>query len=437
MSAPPFKYIAVQNIAKLPASCGVYFFLGAKKEILYIGKSTNIRKRIHDHMHGKGIHNEFKQQARWIGWIETETEVEALLKEAEYVKKRLPKGNILLKDDKKYFYVVILPQLRTKLPYVLITHQPHGFNEKSRGVHIVGPFTEGRAVKKLLRYLRKIFPYYTTRRHGPKLCSYCHLGLCPGPTPDEKLYRANIAILVKILQGKYRVVEKNLLKQMNVASHDLAFEKAQQLKENLEALEKVFAHKDFLTSVQELTQEKKHTKDAGKYLQKILGTKKEIVSIEGYDISNIQGREPTASMVRFDNGLPNKNLYRKFHIRLPETPNDFAMMHEVLSRRLSHPEWPYPDLLLIDGGKGQLHSAQSAMHSFFLSHPELRAQMPKIASIAKHYNELFIPGKAGSLKLDTDVDSSVRNLLMYVRDESHRFAISYHRKLHRKKFVTE
>ncbi len=436
MKTSLLQHVSIKNIDALPAACGVYFFLNIKKEILYIGKSTNIRKRIQDHMRGKSMH---ASGSHWVGWIETETEIEALLKEADLVKHYLPKGNILLKDDKKYFYIVVLRQKSTEkkkrgFPYVLLTHQPHAF-VKERGVlHVIGPFTEGRAVKKILRYLRKIFPFYTTQRHGTQQCSYCHLGLCPGPTPDEKTYKTNIKILIKILQGKYRAVERDLAKQMDEASRALAFEKAQQAKETLQALEQVFAHKDFLISKEEFRHQG-FGEQAGKFLQKILGTTYEISSIEGYDISNIQGHEPTASMVRFESGKPNKNLYRKFHIRLPETPNDFAMMNEVISRRLSHPEWPYPDLILIDGGKGQLNAARSAMHNFSLAHPAERENMPCIASIAKRYNELFLSSRKNSLKLDTDVDSSVRNLLMYVRDESHRFAIAYHRKLHRKTFT--
>lgn len=448
------RWVLVNNISKLPISPGVYFLLNARGEIFYIGKSTNIRTRVQDHMRLKAFHGgiDFVQETARVGWEVTESEIEALLKEAGYIKKYRPKFNVLLKDDKKYFYVgIVFPKNKRHqfLPYIFLTHQPKTNSKgtmqnaklqfKIQHIIYVGPFTEGKSLKHLLRYLRKAFPYYTKQKHGKLKCSYCHLGLCPGPNSDMTHYRRNLSYIRRILEGKYHAVEKQLERQMKDAAKKLEFEQAQDIKKTLNALQNIFAHQKFLAedvSTEATAGTKVDTSviKASRELGRIVDASGPIETIEGYDISNMQGKNPTASMVRFDNGAPNKSLYRRFRMRLPETPNDVAMIREVVSRRLNHPEWPYPDLLLIDGGKGQLNAALAALGTFALETKKKRDALPHVASLAKRENELFVPDRPTSIRLDTDVLPATRNVLMYVRDESHRFARAHYRTLHRKIF---
>jgi excinuclease ABC subunit C len=269
----------------------------------------------------------------------------------------------------------------------------------------IGPFTDGKFLKIVLRYLRKPFPYYT-QKHRILPCSYCHLSLCPGPNPDKREYKKSIAKIKAILNGKKPRVITFLKKEMADFAKNLEFEKAAKARDQIAALENIFAHIPKVEITPLLTKEG-------------VGVVK---SLEAYDISNIQGKEPVASMVRFDNGKPNKSLYRKFKIRLPEKPDDCAMMREVIRRRLRHTEWPYPDMFLIDGGRGQLNAA--------LSQLSVVSCQLSVVALAKKHNELYLPNREKPISLDT-LPKDIKNLFMYARDEAHRFAISYHRKLHR------
>ena len=418
------RSVARKNIHKLPKTAGVYFLTDSEGEIFYIGKSGNIRKRVADHMKPRGGMGDFNTETTRVSWVETAGEIEALLEESKYIKKYFPKYNVMKKDDTKYFYVAITTP-KGGLPYITLTHQLKKSVRGKLKTEYVGPFTEGRQLKLILRYLRKIFPYYTSARHTRLPCSYCHLDLCPGTNPNPKEYKKDVRRIVRILEGNRRAVEQELKREMKRAARALLFEQAEKSRDTIIALEGTFAHKEFLETKRN---------NANKELASLLNNEAPIRTIEGYDISNIQGREPVASMVRFENSKPDKSLYRKFRMRLPESPNDVAMMREVVSRRLAHPEWPYPDLFLIDGGKGQLNAAIGALRVFALKEKIPLTELPRIISLAKRENEIFIPGRKTSIHLDTEAPRSVRNLLMFVRDESHRFAVTYHRKLHRKKF---
>ncbi|KPJ55413.1 hypothetical protein AMJ47_00940 [Parcubacteria bacterium DG_72] len=375
----------------LPKTAGVYAFSakgGNNQGFLYIGKAANIKNRVKNHFNQPTYKDEmFLDKIKRIGYIKTESEIEALLLESELIKKYKPKYNTLWKDDKNYFYVAI-----TKPGYVSLTHQPTR----------LGPFVDGKAIKKTLRILRKTFPYYTQKKHGKGLCSWCHLGLCPGPEPDLKKHKKNINNLKAVLKGKSQKVLKDLKKEMQTASKNHDFEKAGELRDKISSLEKVL-HNSKIISNYLIPQ-------AGVW--NWLG--KRVSKIEAYDISNIQGKLAAGSMVVFINGRPAKNLYRKFKIKITGKPNDTAMIKEVLKRRLKHKEWPLPDLFLIDGGKPQLSAAK-----------EVVKNIPVIA-LAKRNNELFIDKKPILLK---NMSREISNLILQIRDEAHRFAIAYHKKL--------
>lgn len=376
-----FKFVEKNKIAKLPKRPGVYLFK-AGRQFLYIGKAVSLRDRVKQH---EDLLNLVKQ----IGYIETESEIEALLLEAKLIKKYQPKHNVDWKDDKNYFYVGISKE---EFPKVFITHQ------KNEPAEFIGPFVEGRALKQTLIMLRKAFPYYVKGKHPKGLCPWCHLQLCPGPNPNKKEYQKNIKNLMAVLEGKRKSVLKNLKSSMKTAALKRDYEQAASLRDQISALENIISHSVFTET--EFTAER----------------------IEAYDIANIQGQEATGSMVTLVNGKPDKNLYRKFKIKTVEGPNDIAMLKEVLSRRLKHKEWAYPDIILIDGGKAQLNIAIKSK----IENPE--AKNVKIMAIAKKHNELFIEGRKNSVLLKF-LSENLANTILRARDEAHRFARAYHHKL--------
>lgn len=440
-----FSYVKRKNINTIPKTAGVYVF-SKEKEILYIGKAINIRDRVKNHFHKSSYRdNLFIDQVTRVGWLETQSDIDALLLESQLIKSCQPKYNVMWKDDKGYFYVAITKE---KLPRVFLTHQPERkspvatpgraslYRAHPKGSHmaitvarppkttqvVFGPFVDGKAIKQVLRLLRRVFPYYTAKKHPVLLCPYCHIGLCPGPNPDAKEYGQNIKNLVAVLRGRRISVLKNLKKSMERASTEQDFEKAAVLRDQVFSLENVASHAIRWQPSQNTALPKPWS---------------EYTRIEAYDISNIQGKQSTGSMVTFLKGKPAKEWYRKFKIHpvirpgAPSNdgahPNDYAMIEQVISRRLKHTEWPYPDLMLIDGGKGQLSSTLKAISTLIrLSYPHLNRI--KVVALAKRHNELFFPGKKESILLK-DLPQKVSNLLLYIRDEAHRFAITYHRKL--------
>jgi len=419
-----FRFLTKSKIKRLPKNLGVYTFKKGRK-FLYIGKASNIKERVKNHFQQPAYRNNlFLNQVSRIGFIETDSEIEALLLEAHLIKKYQPKYNVIWRDDKNFFYIGITKE---NLPRIFITHQPTK-NLKATSYKLqanyIGPFVEGRSLKQTLRFLRRVFPYYTAKKHQKNPCTYCHLGLCPGPNPDEKEYKKNIKYIISVLKGKRRSVLRTFKKEMRLASSLQDFEKAAKIRDQIRALEKVFAHTKIFEA-EKLVPEKDWL-ETQKILQNIFRTKKKISRIEAYDISNIQGKMATGSMVTFIKGKPDKNFYRKFRIKITPKPNDIAMIKEVLSRRFGHPEWPFPDVILIDGGKAQLNATILRAKSY-----KLKA---KVIALAKKKNELFVEGQKKPILLKT-LPRPIFNLILQLRDEAHRFALTYHLKLRKKSLL--
>ena len=425
-----FKTITKNKIEQLPKKSGVYLFY-EKNEIIYIGKAINIKNRVKNHFQQPSYRdNLFINKITKIGFIETGSEIEALILEANLIKEYQPKFNVIWKDDKNYFYVAITKSL---LPIVYITHQPSfayklRTGKKNEKAEYVGPFVEGTALKKTLRFLRRAFPYYTTRRHPKNNCTYCHLELCPGSNPDLIEYKKNIKKLVLILKGKRSAVLNSLKKEMKQLSFKKEFEKAAKIRDKIYNLQQVMSHARVIEF------EKINPSAGGdtwhkteKILKTIVGINKNISRIECYDVSNIQGKNATGSMVAFVNGKPDKNQYRKFKIKIENTPNDIAMLKETLQRRFAHPEWKYPEIILIDGGISQLNTGIKAKNQ------RIETKNIKVMSIAKKYKELFIESSKKPILLKT-LPREIFNLIINLDDEAHRFAITYHKKL-RKKYL--
>lgn len=409
-----FKILKKEGISELPLSVGIYA-LKKGGAILYIGKAKNIKLRVKNHFQQPTHRDDlFIRKIDKIGYISTGSEIEALILEANLIKKIQPKYNVVWKDDKYFSYVGITSEKPVKIFAVRRS------NMQAVKALYVGPFIDGTALRKTLKVLRRIFPYYTSSKHPKKLCTWCQLKLCPGPNPNQKKYQKDITSLKKILKGKSKTVFKNLKREMLKASTLQKYEAALRLRDQLQSLEKILAHARVFDILKEDTSQWEKTEVI---LRKIVGSKKRISRIEAYDISNIQGQKATGSMVTFINGKPVKKFYRKFKIKISGKPNDIAMIKEVLSRRFKHLKWGLPEVILIDGGKAQLNAGLHVLGKKFAS--------IRVAAIAKKNNELFVVNRKQPFLLN-GLSRDIFNLILHLRDESHRFAIIYHRKLRKK-----
>lgn len=449
-----FAFLPKSEILKLPKGSGVYVFKGGGK-FFYIGKAANIRERVKNHFQGKYwwekalLRQGFEGR---VGYIKTDSEIEAFLLEAKLIKKYQPKFNVVWRDDKNYFYVGITKE---KFPRVFITHQPakifasQKLKRASQKLKIdyEGPFTDGTALKQTLKILKKVFPYRSCRVLPKSPCLWYQLDRCPAPclmprfkdkprtffatAKNVRGYKKNIRNLLMIIKGQRNWVMNNLKKEMKKAAKNRDFETAAKIRDQIFSLEKIIAHSKIFSTplTQELMPLPQQWHQLENKLKKIFGVKNKISRIEAYDISNIQGQQATGSMITFINGSPDKNLYRRFKIKISGKPNDTAMLKEVLVRRLSHNEWRYPDLILIDGGISQLNAGLKIKNKNF------KIKNIKIVSLAKKENKLYIEGKQKPVLLKS-LSREVFNLILQLRDEAHRFAKKYHLKLREKNTLT-
>ncbi len=444
-----FRYLNKNKISLLPRKPGVYLFKKGR-DTLYIGKAGNIRERVRNHFQQPSFRdNLFISKVEKIGYLKTGSEIEALILEANLIKKYQPKFNVLWRDDKNYFFVGITKE---EFPRVFITHQIKTQNSKVKSQNYslklktlyMGPFVDGKALKQTLKVLRKVFPYRTCKKIPKKPCLWYQLNRCPAPcllnsrsarqipsfrAKIKKESLRNAKNLIKILQGKKSQVLKDLKKKMKLFSNSQEYEAAAKVRDKIEALKSILEHAKIFQGF--LEKEIQNWQKAEKELKKILGIKGKITRIEGYDISNIQGKLATGAMVVFENGIPNKTEYRKFKIKIAGKPNDILMLKEVLSRRFGHPEWNFPQLILIDGGRAQLNAGikiKSQISKLKTTTQKLKLKGIKVLALAKRKNELYIESKNKPVLLK-DLSQELSNLILQIRDEAHRFAISYHRKL--------
>lgn len=410
------------KLKDLPKSPGVYFHKNKAGDIIYIGKAAVLKNRVHQYFQNSRNRdpktNALVAEIADVDWIEVETELDALFVEAEYIRRYMPPYNIMLRDDKSMAYVRI--NYDDQHPTVRLTRRP-----LDDGARYFGPYFSAFTVKRALRYLRRVFPYSTHTNAIPKrACLQYHLGLCPGLEADKtslKDYRDNLKKLMRYLTGERLAVIKQVEREMRTAAKQRDFEAAAAARNQLFALKGlrrqiVFSDREFMDM----------SKDEGlSGLAKLLELDTIPRRIEGYDISHMQGTDNVASMVAFVSGVPDKASYRKFNLRIPGN-DDFAHMAEVITRRLAESNrksWGLPDLLLIDGGKGQVNAALQAMRKAGLDIPTI--------GLAKRIETIIVPRKLenGNWKMEEVnlLDNShVLKLLQRIRDESHRFAVSYH-----------
>lgn len=440
--------MSIQKPASFPSEPGVYQFKKAGR-LLYIGKAADLKKRLSFYFRknaGEKIRR-LREEATSLVWTQTLSEIEAFIKEAELIKKYHPRYNVLMRDDKNYFFVGIT---REEFPRIFITHQPR----KELNARFIGPFTSGGALTTTLKLLRRTFPYCTCKTSHKRPCLNSQIGRCPGfcclkMSTDNSFaaqeYQKTVKCLRAILEGKNKILIKNLKKLLQRAVAEERFEEAAKIRDQLIGIENIFEHKRLLGVTMPRhgqTIRWPHIEHNLRLILKSHGPAPysslgdytgQIARVEGYDISHISGTESTGSMVVFYEGKPLKSAYRKFRIKTVHQISDVDMLKEVIARRLNHPEWPYPELMLIDGGKAQLNTVHSVITSYHL--PRIisgKALMPlstiKIAALAKRKEELYIPHRKNPIPIVT-LPSDVASFLKHVRDESHRFAKKYHHKL--------
>lgn len=407
-------------IKDIPSISGVYIFSNKDNKIIYIGKAINLKNRVSSYFRNNNSLNSTKRaMVRDIYNIEIKPcdgEIEALILEANLIKKYNPKYNILLKDDKSYAYLV---WTKEDFPRIFVTHKTYLDNNLNK-LNSLGPFVSSDALRKTLKILRKNFPYRSCKTMPKSPCIYYKLGKCDAPciqNIDKITYKDNLNTIIEIMKGKSKIILKKLYVQMQSYSKLEKFEQALEIKNQIEALEKVFLHKGIIQT------NKNYTHKYLEELQDILKLDKLPKRIEGYDSSHFHGDKAVVSMVVFESGKPNKSQYRKFRIKKPpEGGDDFYNLSQALTRRFKRTDWPIPDLILIDGGKGQLSTVLKVQQR---GNIEFRA-IPVI-SLAKRLEEIYIPNKEAPILLPRNSKSI--QILQQVRDEAHRFAVSYHRSL--------
>lgn len=394
-----------------------------------MGKAKNLRNRVTSYFTNRSHLGEktrlLLSQATHIQTILVESEFESLLLEANLIKKHSPFFNVRMTDGKAYPLIRITT--KHMYPSVLIARRPDDPNSV-----YFGPFPHSGAVKSVLKTLRRIFPFQSVQNHPKRLCLYNHLGLCPCPpmltTDDEKkTYRKTIQHMLQFLEGKKKAVMKDLEKERNQAVKQEDFEKAQKIQKQIDAIAYVTSpiHRPFEYEINPNLQEdlrKKEQQELIQHLARFGINVTKLDRIECYDISNISGTHAVGSMVVFTHAEKDSSSYRRFRIRRTQGPNDFAMIQEVLRRRLTHDEWPLPDLFIIDGGKGQVSSAVEVIaNEYTLAIPVVGLAKREERMITSDFQEIVLPHNSNALQL-----------VMRIRNEAHRFAITYHRKLRSK-----
>lgn len=552
-----------QQLDTLPKKPGVYLMRNVKKRIIYVGKAVNLFSRVRSYFHASAQENNktrrLVSEIHDLEWIITETEVEALILEANLIKKHRPRYNVRLKDDKRYPYLKITNE---DFPKVLITRRM-----KRDGARYYGPYTSTSALRETLDLLRRLFPYRTCDRDitgkDRRACLYHDLQLCTAPcigAVDKAQYNAVIEQLVRFMGGQTEGVMEEMLADIDQAAADLKFERAAQLRDRYQSLQHVMERQRIISTaatnqdviavacdngnaclevffvrngkllgrehfvmegggcddeeeiitaflqqfyteaatvppeillpsriaeaavleqwlrtkrgdVVYLTvpregpgrdilnlatsnaaetlrmlkaqweMDKHRSERALNELQEGLDLPRSPVRMECYDISTTQGVEVVGSMVVFEHGTPKKSHYRRFKIRTVQGQDDFASMREVLLRRFDRwrritggelkgtrgsQAWSkLPDLLVVDGGKGQLGMAVEVLEQF-----DLQDKVP-VVGLAKRHEEIFIPDRRVPVRFNPS-DPAIL-LMRRIRDEAHRFAITYHRQRRRKR----
>ena len=414
-----------KKLKNLPDTPGVYLFFAASKELIYVGKATSLRSRVRSYFSGAKTMRPIEQlidEVKNIKTISTDSVLEAIILEGQYIKKYRPKYNIDWKDDKSWNYILITRDAYPKV-LTLREHEWKQLGESERKKNYLGWFGPypGLKTKETLRLLQKLFFLSTCEPKAKRPCLYYQMGQCLGVctgeiTPTEYRKKA-IGPLKMFLSGNKKRVLVNWEKMMMVAAKKEDYETAGRLRDQIKSLKRI-------QDVALLNQS---------WIKDSLGStlpKSAVERIEGYDISNLGESGKVGSMIVFDSRGPIKNEYKKFNIKTVIGQSDVDCLREVLGRRLRHPEWSFPDVFLIDGGLPQVNAARKILQQMKISLPIVGiAKGPK-----RDKNEFFL----ANIKAGTAIDKWVKGnkiLLIQVRDEAHRFAINFQKTKRKIKYV--
>ncbi len=402
-----------QTLQDLPLTSGVYIMKDKDGTIVYVGKAISLRKRVQSYFRketGSYKTSVLVSVIDSIEHINTSSEAEALILEASLVKKHMPKYNIELKDSKMYPHIQVTKE---QFPLISVVRLNSEKAKRVKAEHY-GPYTSPALIREALIIIRKIFHFRSCEHLPNKPCLDYHIGLCDAPcigNISKEEYQRNIRRVTYILEGKKDELLKSLQEDMEQLAREKNYEQAAKVRDQIRAIGALYSSSMDINYFKEAEQ-----------LERALNLQRAPSRIECFDISNIMGQQAVGSMVSFLNGKPDKSNYRRFRIKMVEGIDDFKMMAEVVRRRytrLKNEHAIFPDLIIVDGGKGQLSAAADELK-------KLEVVIPLI-SLAKREEEVFMPGRRNSIILSKD--SLGLRLLQRVRDEAHRFAVSYHRLL--------
>ena len=444
-----------KQFVKIPDAPGIYLFYNSKKQLLYVGKATSLKNRVKSYFSGQRTTRPIEEMIHEvvdIKWKETDSVLEAIILEGEYIKNKKPKYNVLWKDDKSWNYIVITkddyPRIETLRSHDYVRTTPPGAGELyehtnfdtvgKKYKYVFGPYP-GLNARATMKILRRLFFISTCNPNQKRPCLYYEmkqcLGVCTGDITAKEYRQKVIRPLATFLGGRKKQLIKSLEIKMRKASREENFEEAGRLRNQIGRLQHIhdiaLLNKEFIGN-------------------KIGNWKLEIGNyeprrIEGYDISNLGESGKVGSMVTFVNGEPDKNLYRRFKIKTVKGQSDVDCLEEVLQRRLKHDEWFLPDLFLVDGGKPQVNRAKKVLLSYNVEVPLVGiAKGPSRKKNEFVFANDYTNDDANYTNNDGASDTNTKfsrelvkwvnnnqSLLIQVRDEAHRFAIAYQRKLRR------
>lgn len=404
--------VAKEKIRGLPQSPGVYIMKAEDGHTLYVGKAINLRKRVSSYFRPKasldGRIRAMVGLVEDIDYISTSTEAEALIYENGLIKQLSPRYNVALKDGKSYPMLKIT--MGEDFPRLIMTRE-----KKDDGAVYYGPYANAKLLRQAVIFLKQIFPLRSCVKLPKKTCLEYHIKQCLGPCAggiDKEKYSEVVKELKLFLEGRRKELLDTISSEMREAAVREDFEVASGFKDRLEALSTIKEDSVLYRPSGDLEE-----------LGRVLGMAKAPQTIEAFDVSNIMGEAAVGSMIYFHKGRPDKREYRHFRIKTVSGVDDYAMMREIVRRRYSRlikEEKKLPDLILIDGGKGHLGAACGELEKLGLS------KIP-VVGIAKEFEKLYVKDKKDPVLLPKE--SKALHLLQRIRDEAHRFAISYHKSL--------
>ena len=416
--------ISKRNISHLPSSLGLYFFK-ENDQLLYIGKSVNIKSRVLSHLRSAKIDRKEKliiNRANKVDYLLCDSEFKALLAEAKLINQSRPKYNVIWKDDKSNLYIKI--SINEDLPKIY----PARLENDMQSLHF-GPFPSINTVEFILREIRKVFPYCSQKKISKRPCFYSKINRC-NPCPNlinkitnkkvkqnlKKIYKKNIRQIIKILSGKFELVLKNLRVKLKAYSARQQYEQALVIRNNIIYLERFLYQQLKINDQININISEKRLLSLKQLLKNYFPDIDSLARIECYDVSNLSGQEATGSMVTFINGLTAKSYYRRFKI-INESQSDLNMIEEIIKRRLKYIRWGMANLIIVDGGRLQITAVKNILKKNQINIP--------VIGLEKNPDRIVI-GINQFPVIKVDFNNLGYNFVRHIRDESHRFARKYH-----------